>query len=179
MNTSVPAQLRAGDTWRWQVDYPDYPAPTWTLTFRFVNGSQNPDEIVCSAVGTQHLAEVAASATAEYSAGRYRWFARAEQGAEVQTIADGLVEVLPDPAGDAPFDIRGQARILLDAVNAALLRKATTDQLAMSLNGRSISRYSLAELAQWREKLRAEVRDEEGTSNGGKGRDILVRVRRG
>jgi hypothetical protein len=49
----------------------------------------------------------------------------------------------------------------------------------MTINGRSISRWSLPELTAWRDKLKGEVQAEEAGSNAGLGRNIKVRFGRG
>lgn len=180
IETSVPAELVAGDTWRWTRDLPDYPAGTWALTYYF-ECPAGEFSVAATTDGTVHSVTIAATDTAGYAPGRYRWFARAVSGAIVETVAgeEGWLQVTADPAATGKRDWRSDARKMLDAVTATLLGRATSDQLAMSLNGRSISRTPLSELREWKTQLEAEVRTEELGDRAGLGRDIRVRMVRG
>ncbi len=177
---SVPNKLAAGDTWRWLRSFSEYPAPTWTVTYYFENSAKQ-FSAAASASGTDHSVTVAAPTTADIPPGRYRWTAKATDGSIVETIENenGWLEVEPNLAATGTRDHRSWARRTLDAIEATLEGKASSDQLAMSINGRSISRIPLPELTQWRTQLRQEVKTEEGGSNAGLGRYIKVRLGRG
>lgn len=180
IETSVPAGLIAGDTWRWTRDLPDYPAGTWTLTYYF-ECPAGEFSVAATADGTVHSVTIAATDTAGYAPGRYRWFARAVSGAIVETVAgeEGWLDVTANPAATGRRDWRSDARKMLDAVTATLLGRASRDQLSMSLNGRSISRIPLIELREWKTQLEAEVRTEEKGDKAGLGRNIRTRFARG
>jgi hypothetical protein len=100
---------------------------------------------------------------------------RVTDGTSVHVVETGWCEVEPDPASAQKVDHRSWARRTLDAIEAFLEGNATTAQQAITIGGRSISRWSLPELMQWRDKLRAEVSTEEQGSAAGLGRDIKVR----
>lgn len=174
---NVPSELLAGDTWRWTRDLTDHPAGTWTLTYYFENASEQFSALA-TADGTTHSVTVAAATTAPRKAGRYKWIARVTDGSIVETIESGWTDVLPDPASSTKHDPRSWARRTLDAVEAFLEGNATTAQQSVSIGGRSISRWSLPELRQWRDQLRQEVRTEEQADKAGLGRDIKVRFSR-
>ena len=182
--TQVPATLIAGDTWKWTRDLTDYPAGTWTLAYYFENSSAT-FTVTATASGTTHSVTVAAATTAPYRAGRYRWYARANSGAEYYTVANefGWMDVLADPAAAGKFDRRSHARKVLDAVEATIEGRATSDQLAMSIAGRSISRTPITELITLRDKYRWEVmaeQDAEALAAGlGSKKRIFVRMSRG
>lgn len=145
--TKRPDQLAAGDTWRWTRDFADYPAGTWTLTYYL----ENRDGVVsfaATASGATHSVTVAAGTTAAYKPGRFRVYARVTNGSVVETVPDetGWLDVLPDYAAAGALDHRSWAQRVLDALKAAYEGRASEDQLAMSLGGRSISRMSKADL---------------------------------
>ena len=175
--TDVPAELIAGDTWAWTRDLTDYPAGTWTATVYFINRDA-AFNVAGSASGTTHSFSIAAATTATYKPGRYVWSLRVTNGSTTTTVDDGAVEVQPNPAGQAR-DTRSWARRTLEAVECFLAGNATTAQASMTIRDRSISRWSLKELQDWRDKLRGEVRAEEQGESAGLGRDIRVRFRRG
>lgn len=168
----VPDELVAGDTWAWTRELSDYQAPTWSLTYYFVNTGHR-FEASSTDDGTAHAISIAAATTAGYTAGRYRWTVRATDGSSFVTVEDGWVNVRPDPS-KGTADPRSWAARTLAAIEAFLEGNATTAQASMSINGRSLSRWSLAELREFRNELRQQVRTEEDSS--GK-RDIKVRFR--
>lgn len=172
---SLPSELIAGDTWRWTRDLADYPATSWTVTVYFENES-NSFSAAGSPSGTTHAFTVAASTTAALKPGRYFWRARAVGGGISETVENGWLDVKVDPAAAGNSDQRSYARTLLDAVEATLLGRATSDQLMMALNGRQIQRTPLKELRDWRTQLRQEVKGEENQGQNGKGRDIKLRL---
>lgn len=176
--TSVPTELIAGDTWRWVRDLADYPAGTWTLTYYFEN-KDGSFSAVATADGSTHSVTVAAATTAAYKSGRYRWRARAVSSGIAETVEAGWLDVRIDPAATGNQDVRSWARRTLEAIEAFLEGNATTAQASLSIAGRSISRWSLPELRQWRTELRQEIRTEEAGANAGLGRNIRVRLRRG
>lgn len=172
----VPTQFAAGDTWRWLKDFPDYPAPTWVVTWYFENADKSFN-VAASASGSAQSATIAASTTADYKAGDYKWFARAVSAGISELIAgeSGWLKVLADPATPGQRDWRSDAQKLLDAVTAALTGRASIDQLSMSIGGRSISRLSPVELYDWQQTLQRQVDAEKAGSSAGLGRDIRVR----
>lgn len=161
--TQVPEKVIAGDTLAWERDLDEYPAGTWTLTYRLSNAAGNID-ITATADGTTHVVSVTPTATAAYVAGRYRWHARVTDGSAVHTVEDGWIEILPDPA-DASVDYRSHARKMLDAIEAILEGNATKNQLDLvsySIGGELSLTRDRDQLLELREKYTLEVAGEEG-----------------
>jgi hypothetical protein len=153
VESEVPSQLIAGDLWQWTRELSDYPAGTWTLTYYFSNKDQS-FSVAGTPAGVVHGFSIAAATTAGYKAGRYKYSGRVVNGASSFTIEEGWLEVAANPAASGNRDVRSFARRTLDAIEATLEGRATSDQLAMSVNGRSISRIPLEELIAWRDRLR-------------------------
>lgn len=174
----INAKLTSGDTWSWTQSLADYPATSWTLTFYFENGSAK-FTAQATANGDDHLITVPAAATADLEAGRYHWIARVTDGSRVYSIADGWTTVLPNPASLANQDRRSWARRALDAVEATIEGRASSDQLSFQIKDRAVSRIPVAELWQLRQDLKAEVRTEERGAKAGLGRYIKTRFGRG
>jgi hypothetical protein len=176
---NVPAALTAGDTWQWMRSLADYPAGTWTLTYYFENAYQK-FSVAGVASGTDHSFTIAAATTAAYNPGRYKVRAQVVSGTTKYTLPDeeGWLDVERNPASSTAADPRSWARRTLDAIEATIEGRATQDQLAMSVAGRSISRIPPSELMDWRDRLRAEVRAEEQAENAGLGRNIRIRFAR-
>lgn len=176
MLDKLPAELVAGDTWAWTRDLPDYPAPTWDATVYFENAAGTFSAAATDS-DTAHAFSIDAATTLGKKAGRYRWSVRVTDGTTVSTVESGWVEVRIDPAAAGNSDPRSYWRKLLDAIDATLLSQATSGQLAMSLNGRSISRIPFNELSQERDKIAARVRAEESGAPAASRRTIKLRFR--
>lgn len=174
----VPAELIAGDTWAFMRAYGDYEAPTWTATI-YLEMSGAAFSQAATADGSSHLFTISAATSAGKKAGRYRWWVRVTDGSTSTTVEDGWLDVRPDPASTGTRDHRTWARRTLDAVEATLEGRATSDQLATTIRDRSISRIPLPELMALRDKLRQEVRTEEKGEAAALGRNIKVRFNRG
>lgn len=175
--TTEPTELRAGDTWQWRrEDLSDWPASAWTLTYYVRNASAHFD-IAATADGDEYAVSVQMATTAAYSAGDYDWYAFVSDGAERYQIDAGHFEVLPNVATAAAYDGRVWARKMLDYVEAALLNRASSDQLDVvntTLGDRGLSR-DRGGLISLRSQLMTEAKREEAAINGtGKSR-MLVR----
>jgi hypothetical protein len=173
----LPASLIAGNTWQWDREYSDYPAPTWTATAYFENKAKTFSALGV-AEGSAHRFTIAAATSATYPPGRYKVSVRVTDGSQVFIAEAGYCEVEADPAAAGTRDTRSWARRTLEAVEAFLEGNASTAQQSMSIQGRSISRWSLEELKQWRKELRQEVQQEDQGSHAGVGRNIKVRYGR-
>lgn len=177
MLDQVPSALVSGDTWAWTLSIPGYEAPTWTASVYFQN-SAAAFSATASASGSDHAFSVSAATTTTYAAGRYRWTVRVTDGSAVTTIESGWVDVARNPAAAGTHDHRSWARRTLEAVEAFLEGNASTAQQAMTIQGRSLTRWSIAELTKWRDRLKSEVTGEEASTNAGKGRTIKLRFKR-
>jgi len=174
---TIPASVTAGDTWTWDAEYSDYPSSTWSATAYFTNAAGS-FSVSSSASGNGYTFAETATNTAALTAGRYRVTVRVTFGSYAFTAEEGWCEVVPNPASSVRTDPRSWARRTLDAVEAFLEGNASTAQQSMTIAGRSISRWSMIELMDWRDRLRAEVRAEEQGRSAGLGRDIKVRYGR-
>lgn len=164
--TTEPAELRAGDTWKWTKILADYPASaSWTLKYRFKNAAGG-FEIVASAAGDDHAISVAAATTANHAAGSYDWVAWVEGGSSEQyTVGHGVAEILPNlrsgAAADA-LDARTHARKMLDAVEA-WLESRDPAVAEYEIAGRRMKYIPLGELVKLRNRYLSEVQAEEAS----------------
>lgn len=132
-----PASLRAGDTWQWRrEDLPQFPASVWTLTYRFKNASGG-FEIVAYADDDFFSVDVAAATTVAYAPGDYSWQAQVFDGTDKHTVESSTLTVLPSffaTAATTAYDDRSTARKALDAIDAYLQGRATSDQQEYEIN---------------------------------------------
>lgn len=182
--TSELTEARAGDLWAWRREdlSSDYPASAWTLTYRFKNAAGG-FEVVAVADGDYFEATVAAATTAAIAAGVYAWQARVSSGTSYYTVDSGEFKVLPNlfagSAGTAS-DQRTHARKVLEAIEAVLEGRATTDQEEYTIGNRSLKRIAITDLLVFRDRYRMAVAREDqanGVPNN-YGRDRHVRFAR-
>lgn len=178
MSVSIGSKLVSGDTWIFTFSHASYLAPAWDASIYFENVAAS-FSATATDNGADHAFSIPAATTANFQPGRYKWTVRATDGTTVTSVATGWLEVLINPAAAGTRDTRSWARRTLDAVEATILRKATADQMAMTIRDRSLSRIPLPELVQLRTDLRNQVRIEEQGESMGLGRDIKVRFSRG
>lgn len=182
--TNEPRQLRAGDTWEWRREdlAADYPAPTWTLTYRFKNAAGG-FEIVASASGSFFAVTHAAATTATIAAGTYDWAAQVSSGAFKYTVDSGTLEVLPNlfsGTASAASDQRTHNRKTLDAIKAVIEGRATVDQQEYTIAGRSLKRTPMADLLMllnfYETRVNAEIAEENLRNGRAVGGVIRVRM---
>lgn len=123
-----PLSARAGDTWRWVRDLPDYPAPAWSLIYTLF-GPPGVVHITAAAYGAWHQVDLAPAVTGTYAPGRYDGIAHATDGTDRLQVWAGAIQVLPDLRTATAADGRSHARRMLDAIEAALEGRATDGDL--------------------------------------------------
>lgn len=155
---ALPRRITIGDTVTWDETLADFPASApWILSYNFT-GPLATFKSTHAAVGDDHRITIV---TTELEVGAYDYQKKVSDGVSISfTLERGEVFVDPDlSADDAGVDRRPYAVIALENIEALLQGKATKDQTSYSLNGRALSRYSIAELQEWRAQLRSEVAD--------------------
>ena len=159
--TTEPSEVTAGDTWTWKKSLSDFLASdSWVLTYALVKDGKQI-KLTASADGDDHLIEEVPTDTAKHDPGIYHYQAYVTKSTERYLVGTGTIEVLPDFAQSVGYDNRSHAKKALDAIEAVLENKATQDQLSYSIGGRSLSRFSWAELIEARDRYRAEYFGEE------------------
>lgn len=168
--TAVPATLVAGDTLK--VDdaaaASDYPASAgfsvkWIFT---PQAGGTPVTVNGTGGAAAWSLLVAATATAGWTAGAWRWAQQAVKGAALVTIARGDIVILPDPTA-ANTDVRSHARKVLASIEAAIEGRATATDLKVTFeDGRSIERMSHMELLKMRDAYAAKVAAEDRRAAG-------------
>ena len=145
----------AGNTVVWLNSPVDFPASDgWTVTHSFVNSS-SAFSTTSTASGDSHLTTIAAVTSASVAAGDYEWQSYATKGAERYPVGSGSITVNANFATGAT-DGRSHVKTVLDAIQAVIENSATNDQASVSINGRSITKYSLTELLELRSLYKAE-----------------------
>ena len=153
-----PDVIAAGLSRRVEFQSDIYPAPTWSVTAHF----RGPSTADFAAVGNDlvHVFDLTSEQTGALISGLYDVSVRATDGASVVEIEAGRLEVTPDiTQASAGHDPRGHAEKVLAAVEAVLEGRATKDQAAYSINGRSLTLTPIMDLLKLRDRYKREVAD--------------------
>lgn len=185
MEDREPLALRAGESASWRKALPDYtPGAGWALKYRVVG--EAVVEFTATADGEAWLATLTAVQTGTLNTGTAgasklaRLFGYAEKGAERVVVYENALHVHANPTTlAAGSDTRSHARKVLEAIEATIEGRATSDQVAYTIQGRSLQRFSAEELLRLRASYRAAVAREEArdaaAAGRATGRRILVR----
>ncbi len=155
---NVPTIWNAGDTLKWDVSIPDYPADDgWTLTYEVKSKTSSISTITASADGEAYTVTVGAATSSGYSPGEYQYAAYVTKSGERFTVDTGRIKILKDFEDAGNYDGRDHAEVVLDAIEAVLETRATKDQESYSIAGRSLSRTPIEDLLALRDRYKAEV----------------------
>lgn len=160
-----PEELVIGDRWAWKRSdlAGDYPTDSYALSYVADLQSSTASQISITATetGGVYLIEVASATTAAMTAGTYNWQAlitRSSDSARV-TVAKGTWRVIPN-LSVSTADPRSHVKKVLDAIEAVLETRATQDQMAYSIQGRSLSKTSIPDLLVLRSTYQCEYQRE-------------------
>jgi hypothetical protein len=171
LSMTVPLRFFEGDTVSWdEKASSDYPATAWTLTYTFVNAI-GVITAVATADDDDYTVSLSAAVTATYIPGQYKWVGKVSDiatGLEIHTVLSGETEIYRSLDGDTSgYDTRSWAQEALDAVTAVITNRATMDQEAYSIQGRSLSRTPMSDLITLRKYLQGEVSKEQDLVSDG------------
>ena len=137
----------------------DYANSAHTLKYsaRLEGSGSTEIEITASASGDDYLIEVASATTANYTVGTYRWQMYITRNSDSQrlTLDSGTWEVVANRDA-ATTDPRSHARIMVEKIESVLEGRADGDVSSYSINGRSLTKLTIAELMEWRDRYKAE-----------------------
>lgn len=158
--TSEPNELQLGDFWAWKrTDLStDYPTASYALSYEFnlVDGSTAANfTLTATESNDEYIIET--SNTTSYTSGEYNWVAyitRSSDSARIK-LSEGFTEIQENYA-TTTSSVRSHAKKVLDAIEAVIENRATMDQSSMSIAGRSLSRLTIDELLQFRDRYKAE-----------------------
>jgi hypothetical protein len=189
--TALPATFIAGDTFDLLVSNSDFPASDgWVLTYA-LRGGGSSITLTSTASGDDHLFQVPAvsvvgppaiAGTDNWTPGDYTAYAYAADATRRFSLGQAPITIKPNPYTIASAaDLRSHSKKVLDAIEAVLEGRATTDQEEVTVDTgsgrRSLKRTPVADLLLLRDRYRAEVRLEDGAASGSSSlKRILMRL---
>lgn len=176
-----PSKIRAGDSASWTAAFGDYPAGDgWALEFAIVGPGGRSTTTAGVASGDDFTCSLTADDTKALPPGQYRLIERVSKGAEVYTVYDGRIEILVNMLDAADgIDDRAHAELVLAAIEATILGRASSDQENITLNGQTLGRTPVADLIMLRKTYRREVKSLKAAERlaAGLGNKNKIRVR--
>jgi len=152
--TKIPAQFTAGDSLQFIVSLPDYPAPTWTLSYALVNALA-VITFTSAADGDSHAVDVPAATTAAYQPAAYLYQAYVTSGDERVTVETGKVLIVPNFATKTTgYDARSWVDLAIDALEASIAGRADKTQLVQKISGVEVQHMSLDQQIEALQRLR-------------------------
>jgi hypothetical protein len=145
--TDIPDQITAGDSIAWKKSFSSYSAAdAWVLSYALAK-TGNHIIFTGSALGADHLIEVAAATTADWEPGEYGFDAYVTKSAERYQVDSGLVLIRPDLAEQTTgFAALPYCFTVRDAIIAVFEMRATESQSSIAVGGRQISEMSHLEI---------------------------------
>lgn len=174
---NFPKKVLAGDTFSFEFQHSLY-GEGWVANMVAVG----PTKINLTANFSENTFSFTASptTTANWIAGDYKVSIYAVKENERHTILSRPLIILPN-LETITGDSRSHIQKVLDAINAVLEERATTDQENMSLNGRTLVRTPIGDLLKLKQfyirELDREKRAHGLLENWGGGRPNKIRVR--
>lgn len=155
----IPKSIRAGDSLLIATDlstsYPQYSAGAgYVLTLTLV-GKDGKYELL--GTGTPWTFQATAAVTALWVPDTYVFILAFSKTGERHTVTSGTVTIQPDISSQQTFDGRTQAQRTLEAIEAVIEKRASTDQKQYTIQGRSLVKMDVAELFKIRDMYRMEV----------------------
>lgn len=176
-----PAVITAGDTVAFAWSGADYPASSgWGMAWRLV-GAGVSLELAAVAAGDGFTVTATAAATGALTV-PVRGLPCTLLGAAVlgearYTVHRGGCLLQPDPA-TVTGDLRGHAARVLEAIEALLEGRASTDQQSYRIGDRELSRIEVPHLLALRDYYKAEARREADAEAAAQGRARRPRMLR-
>ncbi|HEY0101363.1 MAG TPA: hypothetical protein VGB76_20735 [Pyrinomonadaceae bacterium] len=144
-----PREIATGETPQWTKSFDDYPASDgWALNYYF-RGPGAGFDVAATADGDDFIAAVPAGATDALTPGAYFWQAWVSKDTEKYQVGDGAVTVKQGFAAVTTamtVDNRSKAKRIIDAIDATLEGRATTDQHMYMIGNRQLMRIPVEQL---------------------------------
>ena len=157
----VPQELVVGDLLQFKITEfsSDYSNSLHTMRFvaRIDTGANTEIIVTATASDDDYLFTAASSVTAGYDVGHYHYQLEIEQDSSGNRVIVDRGEIDINTDFDNNVDPRFHAEKVLSKIEAMLEGKADADVSSYSIEGRSLSKFSYAELLDARDRYKREV----------------------
>ena len=157
----VPEEIFVGDFVQFKItqfsaDYSNS-LHTMRLVSRIATGSNTEITITATSLDDDYLFSVPSATSADYNVGHYHYQLEIERDSDNERIIvdRGAIDIKTDY--DNNVDVRHHSEIMLGKIESILEGKADSDVSSYSIAGRSLTKFGIDELLQWRDYYRREV----------------------
>lgn len=157
-----PLKVVVGDFIQWKKTAlaESYPPASYSAEYvaRVTAGGSGEIKLPATERADYYLFKVESATSASFTPGFYHWQLEVTQTSSGNRIVveRGEFEAIVD-LDENGADPRTHAEIMLDKIESLLEGRADKDVSSYSIQGRSISKMSIADLLQWRDYYRKEV----------------------
>ena len=138
----------------------DYPTDSYTATFvaRLTAGGSSEIQVEANVSDGAYLFTIDSATSAAFVAGKYHWQTEILRNSDDSRVVvnRGSLDIVVDLDATGA-DPRTHAEIMLAKIESLLEGKADSDVANYSIQGRSLTKFGLDELLQWRDYYNAEV----------------------
>lgn len=157
----VPQELVVGDLLQFKITEfsSDYSNSLHTMRFvaRIATGGSSEIIVTATADDNDYLFTASSATTAAYDVGHYHYQLEIEEDSSGNRIVVDRGEIDINTDFDNNVDPRYHAEKVLSKIEAMLEGKADADVSSYSIEGRSLSKFSYAELLDARDRYKREV----------------------
>jgi hypothetical protein len=162
------ANIVAGDTTSITYENGDYSATVYSIWIALRGATVDPIDINDSNTnisitgsGNKWTITVPKAVTETYTAGEYKYSIYLYTSTLRYEVETGTVKVISDLASQtAQNDTRSHVKKVLDAIEAVIEGRASTDQMSYTIAGRSLSKMPVKDLLYLRDRYKAEYKRE-------------------
>jgi len=157
-----PSEVVVGDFIQWKRSdlAVNYPTDSYTATYvaRITNGGNTEIQLEGTDYNGAYLFTVDSETSSDFVAGYYHWqleILRNSDNNRIVVDRGAFTAIVDLDQGGA--DPRTHAEIMLSKIESLLEGKADSDVANYSIQGRSLTKFGIEELLQWRDYYNAEV----------------------
>jgi hypothetical protein len=167
MLKQVPNSFTSGESVSWQVELSLYPTAQWNLIYHF-RGNGVGFDLEAAKVGGKFILSLDTETSEKSSAGKYYFQAFVSNGTDKVKVDQGEIRIHPNLSHlteDSTFDGSTDSEKLLEAIDAVLVGRATSDQQSYQIGTRQLTRIPIPDLILLREKTQQRVNQEARNKN--------------
>lgn len=157
-----PSEVVVGDFIQWKRSdiVADYPPATHSAEYvaRITGGGEDEIKLAATEYSDYYLFTVPSADSAHFNPGDYHWQLEITQTSSGNRIVvdTGSFKAIHDLDSNQA-DPRIHAEIMVNKIESILEGKADSDVQSYSINGRSLTKFSIQDLIQWRDYYRKEI----------------------
>jgi hypothetical protein len=144
----------------------------------FINNTEKHEFVLNKDLVNEYYKLVATSLeTEQMTSGEYKIYCLFTAVNFSKTVEVMFVNVLENLINISIKDVKSHNKKMLEAINALLENRATSDQMSYTIAGRSITKLSIKDLLEWRDYYKAELSKEENKTKSGVNKANKIKIK--